>query len=166
ALIDPAGRNLTGPGNAHLEAGGVGQVDNVIGHAELLAPGRLAAGALLVMTALGADDAEVALRQLFHAGETEALAVTLFGKPVAVLAPDLAKGLEADGAPEQVIQGQLLVAQGLSVPDGFAQGTEHLADTALAADQRHQCKVPFAAENSDSSRLAGALEAFLQLCAI
>src|SRR5690606_8922904 len=112
ALIDPAGRNLTGTGNAHLEAGGVGQVDNVIGHAELLAPGRLAAGALLVMAALGADDAEVALRQLLHAGETEALAVTVVGKAVAVRGPELAEGLETGGAPEQVIQGQLLVAQG------------------------------------------------------
>src|SRR5690606_913677 len=87
-LVDPAGGQLAFPGDAHLDARRIGQVDNVIHHAVGLAPGGLPAGALVVVALFGADDAAVALGEPGEAGVAVALAETLVGLAAAVAAVD------------------------------------------------------------------------------
>jgi acyl-coenzyme A thioesterase PaaI-like protein len=57
----------------------------VIGHAELLAPRRLTAGAGVVVAAFRGHDAHVALGQFGHAGVAVTLAETGFGLALAAM---------------------------------------------------------------------------------
>src|SRR5690606_40089115 len=90
----PARRYLTGTGDADLHPTGVGQVDDMVGHAELLAPARFATGTGLEVAALRAHHADVALRQFLHAGVAVALAETGLGLASAVRAMNGAEVLQ------------------------------------------------------------------------
>src|SRR5690606_7248580 len=162
-LVMPARGERGGSANPCLISRGVGQIDDMVGHAELLTPGRLAAGVQLVVAAFRAHDADVTACQLGHAGVTVALAVAFLGSPAAVHAMDFTQCLQPYRAAEQLIQWYLLLAQGQTVIDGFTQSPKQLADAALTTDERHQGRVPLAGVNRDSSGLAGAFAWFLQV---
>lgn len=129
ALVDPAGGNLAGAGDADLHPGGVGQVHHVIGHAEPLAPLRFAAGALLVVALLRADDATVALRQPGEAGIAIALAETLLRLAAAMGAEDAAEVLQAQRPADQRVHRDFAVVEAEGVLHGSIafQARRHLA---------------------------------------
>src|SRR5690606_32655424 len=104
ALVDPARRHLASPGNTHLHTTGVSQVDDMIGHAELLTPGRLATGAGLIVAFFRAHDAQVTLRQLLHAGIAITLAVAALGLAPTMAAVDGAQVFQAYGFTQQAVQ--------------------------------------------------------------
>ncbi len=150
ALVDPAGGNLAGAGDADLHPGGVGQVHHVIGHAEPLAPLRFAAGALLVVALLRADDATVALRQPGEAGIAIALAETLLRLAAAMGAEDAAEVLQAQRPADQRVHRDFAVVEAEGVLHGSIafQARRHLAQRA-AGDFFHQCT------ESDLNRMFG-----------
>ncbi|MCY1530579.1 hypothetical protein D9M68_657710 [compost metagenome] len=132
ALVDPAGRHLAGAGDAHLDARGIGQVDHVIGHAEALAPLRLAAGALLEVALFRADDAAVALRQLGEAGVAVALAEALLRLAPAVGAMDGAEEFEAQLPADQGVRRDFRLVQAKAVLHGCFKAHRHLAQCAAS----------------------------------
>jgi len=93
-LIKPAGREIGFPGDTHLQARGVCQVNFVVLHAEILGEAGISAGSLAVVAALWADNADIAFSQLLKAGITIALVKTFVGFSATVLAADFLK--EAD----------------------------------------------------------------------
>ncbi|MNQ63676.1 hypothetical protein D3C85_780680 [compost metagenome] len=111
----------------------------MLGHAELLAPTRLAAGAGVVVAALRAHDADIALRQLLHAGVAVTLAETGLGPAPAVAAMDGAQVLEAQGLAKQRIDRHLLLAQAKGVLHRCLQARRHLAQ-GTAGQLDHQCR--------------------------
>ncbi|OMP13580.1 hypothetical protein COLO4_01374 [Corchorus olitorius] len=137
ALVDPAGGQLGGAGDAHLEARGVGQVDDVGHHAMGFAPLRLATGAMLVVALFGADDAAVALGQGGEAGIAVALAEALAGLAAAVGAVDGAQVFQAQATADQRIDRYLALVEAKGVVDGVGQGHGHLAQGATAQFGHH-----------------------------
>src|SRR5471032_2355154 len=130
-LVKPAGGQLGGPGNTDLHARRVGQVDDMVGHAELLAPGRITAGALIVVALLGAHDADITLRQLEHARVAITLAVAGLGLAPAVAAMDRTQKLQAHGLADQGVDRELFITQAKPVlHQGFVQASGHLVDGA------------------------------------
>ena len=89
-LVDPAGRHLHGARDSDLEAGGIGEIDDMVAHADALAPVGFAAGALVEMAFFRMDDAGIALRELAEAGVAIALVETLGGLAAAMNAEDAA----------------------------------------------------------------------------
>src|SRR5690554_5957217 len=83
-LVEPAGGHLGAPGDADLEAGGVGQVDDMGLEAVALGPLRLATGAGEEVAGLRLHDAGVALSELPEAGVAVALGEALLRRPPAV----------------------------------------------------------------------------------
>ncbi len=110
-LIEPACGQLGRAGDTDLDAGRVGEIDHVVGHAELRAPVRIAAGAELVVAFFRADNAGVALGQLLEAGIAVTLAETLVGLAPAVRAVDRAQILELQPLADQRIHRHPAVAQ-------------------------------------------------------
>ena len=110
------------------------------GHAELLAPRRLAAGTGGVVALFRADDALVALRQFRHAGIAVALAVTLLRALAAVAAVDRAQIVEADALAEQRVERDFLLTKAQAVLHRSLQPHRHLAQR-TACDLLHQCRV-------------------------
>src|SRR5690606_33464777 len=80
ALVEPARGQLGCACDAHFEARGIGQVYDVVLHAEMFAPHWFAAGACVVVTTLRGNNAAVALGQLLETW----IAVTLTETLVAV----------------------------------------------------------------------------------
>jgi hypothetical protein len=132
ALVDPARRHLAGAGDAHLHAAGIGQVDDMVGHAELLAPARLAAGALIEVALLRAHDAHIALRQLLHAGVAVALAEAGLGPAPAMAAMDGAEVFQAQRLAQQRVDRHLFVAEAQGVLHRRVQARRHLAQRATS----------------------------------
>ncbi|MNT29355.1 hypothetical protein D3C72_1650900 [compost metagenome] len=87
----------------------------MIGHAELLAPGRFTAGALVVVAFFRGHDAHIALGQLGHARVAVALAEAGLGLATAVTAMDGTKVFQAQGLADQRIDRHFLLAQTKSV---------------------------------------------------
>ncbi|MCY1540265.1 hypothetical protein D9M68_758940 [compost metagenome] len=112
----------------------------MIGHAELLAPARLAAGAGVVMAAFRAHDAQVALRQLLHARVAIALTEAGFGLAPAMAAMDRTKVLQAHGLADQRIDRHLFIVQTERVLHRRVETRHHLAQ-GTASQLTHQCRV-------------------------
>ena len=127
-LIDPTRWDLAGPGDADLEPGGVGQIDHMLGHAELLTPGRFAAGSFGIMTLFRAHDAGIALGQFLEAGVAVALVEAFFCAPSAMGAVNVTQRLEADRFTQPFIHRHLLVTNRQLIGHRLCQTADHLAD--------------------------------------
>ncbi|MNI33533.1 hypothetical protein D3C73_874900 [compost metagenome] len=136
-LVEPAGRQLGGAGNPDFDPRRIGQVHHVIGHAELLAPLRLPAGAGLEVAAFRAHDAHVALGQFGHARVAVTLAETGLGLASAMGAVDRPQVLQAHRGADQRIDRDLGFAQTKCVLHVRpVQARRHFADcTAANLDQ-------------------------------
>ncbi len=87
----------------------------MIGHAELLAPRRITASALIVMAFFRAHDAQVALRQLEHARVAVTLAVAGLGLAPAMTAMNGAEKLQTQRLADQRVDRYLGLAEAKSV---------------------------------------------------
>ena len=137
ALVEPAGRQLGGAGDADLDPRRIGQVDHMVGHAEFFTPGRLAAGAGVVMAALGTHDAGVALGQLGHARVAITLAEAGLGLASTMGAMNRPEEFQAQLLADQRVDRHLAVTQAKGVLHVRAfKARRHLADcTAAKLDQ-------------------------------
>ena len=91
-----------------------------------LAPGRLTAGALLVMAQFGFHDAEVALGKTLKAGITITLIETLLGFAPAGNTVNLPAEYEAHGFAQQGVYGNLLLADWQAILHGRTRLRSHL----------------------------------------
>ena len=118
-LINPAGWQVFLPCDADLDAGRIGNIDNMGLHAEILCKTGVTAGAGVEVAAFRADDAEVALGQFLETGVAITLAIALFRRPTALDALDLAGEVERDASPDMFIQRDCLVIEAKEVLDGI-----------------------------------------------
>lgn len=81
-------------------------------HAKALGPFGFAAGALVVMTALGAHHAKIASRQFFKTRVTIALAKAFFGWPLAVATLNLTVVNKLNGLAYKGVEVNFLISQG------------------------------------------------------
>ena len=130
ALVDPAGGDLGGAGDADFDAGGVGKIDVVGLEAVGLAPFGFAAGALVEVTLFGFDDAQVALRQFAEAGVAVALAEAFAGFAAAVDAVDRAAVAQVELCADGFSQVDRLFAKLQAVLNGVGELAVHFVEVA------------------------------------
>ncbi len=111
ALVDPAGGDLAGTGDADFDARSVGKIDVVGLEAVGLAPFGFAAGALVEVALFRFDDAQVALCQSAKTGVAIALVEAFAGFAAAVDAVDRAAVAQVDLCADGVGQVDRLVAE-------------------------------------------------------
>jgi len=101
----------------------------MVGHAELLAPRRITAGAGGVMTTLGTHDAQVALSQLGHARVAITLAEAGLGLAAAMAAMDRTQVFQAHMSADQRVDRHLGIAQTKRILNGrLTELRRHFAD--------------------------------------
>src|SRR5690606_14464864 len=121
-----------------LDPGRVGQIDDVILHAELFAPLRFTTGAEVEVALLRMDDAGVALRQLLEAGIAITLIEALAGVATTMHAVDLAGELQLQRLADERVERHQAVAQWQVVGHRSGEPGSHLAGRAVCCGG-HAC---------------------------
>ena len=121
-LVYPASRQVSWSGDANLDAGRVGEINNMRLHTEAGGKIIVSAGALVKMAALRAYHAQVTLGQLFEAGVAVALAEAFFAGAATLNALDLAQERERDLAANMLVQGNGLFIQTQEILDRGRRG--------------------------------------------
>ena len=125
ALIYPASRELSLPGNTDFYTAGVGQIDDMRLKTESLAPIGFSAGTGIKMASFRLHDTHIALRQGNKAGITITLIKTLFYTPIAVYAKYLAGICEFYGLADVGIQSNRLICQEKLIVNWIIQSSTH-----------------------------------------
>ena len=138
SLIDPAGGKLVWLGDANLDSGRIGKVNQVGLHAESFAPLGVATGSLVVVAAVRTDDAEITGSQLFETGIAIALAEAPLGLSATTLAEDGTCIAQFDLLPQVGIEGNRLVSETQRVLHRLRQVGSHFAERTVC-DGVHLC---------------------------